>query len=255
MSHDSRRYFERQLRRKAGSAIRDFCMIRPGDRILVALSGGRDSLVMLKVLCDLQRAAPVSFELVAVYVATGFEHDFPRIAHWVQRELGLEVTVIESHIAAILREMSDPDKSACALCSRLRRGVLYRTALAMGASSIALGHHRDDILETFVLRCLYTGQIGAMAPARVSNDGKNRIIRPLAYCPGDLVERYFAFLGVEPVQYSCPIRPDSKRDLVRRYLDLIEQEIPRARDSLFASLGNIDMKSMCIREDDHADNH
>jgi len=236
-------------------AIRDYDMIRPLDRVIVAVSGGKDSLVLLKVLSDLKRAAPIDFELIPLHIKTGFEDGFDRIAAWALETLGLEIREIRTDIAQILAEVSDPDKSVCALCSRLRRGHLYSLALEMGASSIALGHHRDDIIETFLLRCLYTGQLGAMRPERVSNDGRNRVIRPLAYCPAELVERYFAFLDIAPAANNCPIRSDGKRAMVRNLLKDLEKDNPKARASLFAALGNIDMKSLCVREDHDAHTH
>ena len=243
------------MRKKVGMAIRDYDMIRPLDRVIVAVSGGKDSLVLLKVLSDLRHAAPIDFEIVPVHIKTGFEHGFERVAVWAREALDLDIREIRTDIDKILAEVSDPDKSVCALCSRLRRGHLYSLALQMGASSIALGHTRDDIVETFLLRCLYTGQLGAMRPERVSNDGQNRVIRPLAYCPAELVERYFAFMEIAPVANNCPIRSDGKRAMVRGLLKDLEKDNPKARASLFAALGNIDMKSLCVREDRDAHTH
>jgi tRNA 2-thiocytidine biosynthesis protein TtcA len=111
----------------------------------------------------------------------------------------------------------------------------------------------DDIIETFLLRSFYTGQLGAMAPARLSDDGKNRIIRPLAYCTAELITAYYGHLEIEPVEIRCPIRPDSKRGLIRDFIKKMENDIPSIKHSMFASLGNIDMKSLCIKEKTHAD--
>lgn len=255
MSYNTRRYFEKRIRKKAGTAIHDYRMIEEGDKVLVAVSGGKDSIVLLKVLADLRRAAPVSFDIIPVHIATGFERDFPRIAHWIEKTLDLKTLVVESGISEILKESSDPDKSPCALCSRLRRGNLYSLAQELGVASIALGHHMDDVIETFLLRTLFTGQIGAMAPARVSNDGNNRVIRPLAYCTGELVNDYFRFLDLAPVVNACIIRPDGKRELIRKYISMMEKDIPSVRYSLFAALGNVDMKSMCNRENTYAHPH
>lgn len=255
MNHDSRRYYEKQLRKKVGTAIHDYRMIEQGDRVMVAVSGGKDSLVLLKVLVDLRKSAPVEYEIVPVHLSTGFETDFDRIAEWARSVLGVEIRICETRISEILARVSDPEKSPCALCSRLRRGRLYSLAQEEGLSSIALGHHLDDIIETFFLRCFYTGQIGAMAPARISNDGRNRVIRPLAYCKLSLVEAYFRFLDIAPVTYSCMIRPDSKREQIREYLRILEKDNPRMKNSIFAALGNIDMKSMCLKGDFHAHSH
>lgn len=247
VDYDKRLYFERRIRKKVGSAIRDYAMIGPSDKVIVAMSGGKDSIVLLKVLTALRKAAPLTFNLVPVHIRTGFEDGFERIAFWSREELGLEVMEVETNIARIIKEVADPEKSACAFCSRMRRGYLYGVAQAIGASSIALGHHMDDIIETFFLRCFYTGQIGAMAPSRVSNDGKNRVIRPLAYCPDDLVDAFFRYLEIEPAINDCPLRVDSKRKMMRAYIADLQRDIPRVKYSVFASLSNIDMKSMCLK--------
>jgi len=255
VNHRHRRFIERKARRKVGAAIKDYSMIFPGDRILVAVSGGMDSIVLLKLLSDIKGASPVQFDIIPVHLDTGFESGFEDIASWCRAELGLEVEVIATRISSILKQSSDPSKSPCGLCSRLRRGMLYHLASNMGATSIALGHHMDDIIETFFLRVLYTGQIGAMAPSRVSNDGKNRIIRPLAYCTKELVESYFGFMGIHGVSINCPLRTDSKREMVRQYLETMEKDIPNLRYSVFASLGNIDEKSLCLKESKLAHYH
>ncbi len=251
----SRRLIEKRVLRKAGSAVHDYRMIADGDRVLVAVSGGKDSIVLLKVLAELKSAAPVDFDLVPIHVATGFEKDFDRIQCWIRENLGMEVRVFDSGISEILAHSSDPEKSPCALCSRLRRGVLYTLAYEEKFTSIALGHHLDDIIETFFLRCLYTGQIGAMAPSRYSDDGRNRVIRPLASCKGALIEAYFTTFGIDAVKSVCPIRKDSKRQRVRAYISQLEKEIPTVRESVFSSLGNLDMKSLCLKEEPGAHPH
>lgn len=255
MNHNTRKYHEKRVLRKAGTAIHDFRMIEHGDRIMVAVSGGKDSIVLLKVLKELKRVAPVDFEIIPVHVATGFETDFGRVGDWISDNLGLAVEVYDSGINEILAQSSDPEKSPCALCSRLRRGILYSMAQKENYTSIALGHHMDDIIETFLLRCLYTGQVGGMAPSRVSDDGKNRIIRPLAYCKSELVESYFRTFEVEPVVNSCPKRADGKREQVRGYLRLLEKDIPTVKESIMSALGNIDMKSLCLKEKPGAHSH
>jgi len=246
---------EKRVLRKTGTAVSDYRMIGHGDRILVAVSGGKDSIVLLKVLYELNRSAPVEFELVPVHVATGFEKDFHRIQDWALEELGVTIRVFQSGIGEILEKVADPEKSPCALCSRLRRGVLYTMAHEEGFTAIALGHHLDDIVETFLLRCFYTGQIGAMAPSRYSDDGRNRVIRPLAYCRGDLVQGYFDTLRIAPVRNECPRKPDGKREWVRNRLSELEKEHPFIKESVFSALSNIDMKSLCLREERRAHPH
>jgi tRNA 2-thiocytidine biosynthesis protein TtcA len=253
VSHTSKHFFERRLRKKVGQAIHDYRMIENGDKVLVAISGGKDSIVMLKVLVALKEAAPLDFELLPVHIKTGYDVGFERISSWIEENIGYKVLIHDGYISQIMDLVSEPDKSPCALCSRLRRGKLYGLAEEIGATSIALGHHMDDIIETFLLRSFYTGQLGAMAPARRTDDGKNRIIRPLAYCTSELINSYYTYIGIEPVEIQCPIRPDSKRKLIRDYIKSIENDIPTIKYSLFASLRNIDMRSLCIMENDHAD--
>ena len=255
VNHNTRKYYQKRVLRKAGTAIHDYRMIGRGDRVLVAVSGGRDSIVLLKVLSELQGAAPVPFELVPVHVATGFEQGFHRVSAWAFSELGMDIRVFPSGIGEILEEVSDPEKSPCALCSRLRRGVLYTLAHEGGFTSIALGHHLDDIVETFFLRCFYTGQIGAMAPSRFSDDGRNRVIRPLAYCRADLVQGYFEPLDVTPVVSQCPRKADGKREYVRNQLSSLEKENPFIKESVFSALSNIDLKSLCLRGESRAHPH
>jgi tRNA 2-thiocytidine biosynthesis protein TtcA len=242
------KYFGKAIRKHTGRAISDYSMINNGDKVIVAVSGGKDSIVLLQILHMLQKAAPVDFGLFPVHVSTGFEKGFDAVSSWSESELGLKIDIIDSGIARILAEASDPEKSPCALCSRIRRGVLYTHAAKTGATSIALGHHMDDIVETFMLRCFFTGQIGAMSPSRVSDDGTNRIIRPLAYCPEEIIASYFSFLDVEPVKNECILRKDSKRHMIKDYLKKMEMDIPKLKYSIFASLSNIDLKGLCIRE-------
>jgi tRNA 2-thiocytidine biosynthesis protein TtcA len=242
------KYFEKIIRKHTGRAISDYSMIDNNDRVIVAVSGGKDSIVLLKILHMLQKAAPVDFKLFPVHVSTGFEIGFDAVSSWSETELGLKIHIIESGISQILATSSDPEKSPCALCSRIRRGVLYTHAAKTGMASIALGHHMDDIVETFMLRCFFTGQIGAMSPARISDDGTNRIIRPLAYCPEEIIASYFSFLEIEPVKNECILRRESKRHMIKDYLKRMEMDIPNLKYSIFASLSNIDLKGLCIRE-------
>lgn len=229
-----------------GEAIRDYDMIREGDKVIVAVSGGKDSIVLLSVLEELRRSAPVTFELVPVHVKTGFEQGFEDVADWFKKTQNVAIQVLESGIDAIIKEKADPDKSPCALCSRLRRGVLYSFASQIQANSIALGHHLDDIVETFFLRCFFTGQLGAMSPERISDDGRNRIIRPMAYVTADIVQNFFTYLEVAPVRSFCPIRKDGRRQMVREHIKELEKTIPMVKHSIFAALGNIDEKSLCL---------
>lgn len=248
VSNRKKRYIERRIRKKVGKAISDYTMISQGNKILVAISGGKDSIVLLKVLTDIKILAPIDFNLIPVHLETGFIKGFEKIVSWARDRLGIEIVQIDTNISKIIEKVSDPGKSPCGICSRLRRGYLYSTASKLGISSVALGHHMDDIIETFLLRLFYTGQIGAMAPSRISNDEKNRVIRPLAYCPVDLVDAYFSTLEIDPAKQVCPLRKDSKREMIREYISGLEKDIPFVKYSMFAALGNIDSRSMCLRE-------
>lgn len=231
---------EPQLRRLAGKAIADFDMIQEGDRIMVCVSGGKDSYTMLDLLLDLQRRAPVKFELVAVNLDQK-QPNFPaEILPAYLDELGVAYSVIEEDTFSIVKRVIPEGKTMCGLCSRLRRGVLYRVADDIGATKIALGHHRDDLIETLFLNMFFGGRLKAMAPKLLSDDGRHVVIRPLAYCPEADISRYAELRNFPLIPcVLCGSQENSQRKKIKAMLAAWEKEDPGRSGRLFRSLQNV----------------
>ncbi len=231
---------QKKLRRETGRAIADFNMIQDGDKVMVCLSGGKDSYTMLEILRNLQHSAPVDFELVAVNLdqkQPGFpEHVLPE---YLEKE-GVNYHILEKDTYSIVKEKVPEGKTTCGLCSRLRRGSLYGFAEEIGANKIALGHHRDDIVETLFLNMFFGGKMKAMPPKLRSDDNRNVVIRPLAYCrEKDIIE--FARYKQYPIIPCnlCGSQENLQRQAVKDMLTRWDKEHPGRVESIFSSIQNI----------------
>ncbi|MDH4572076.1 tRNA 2-thiocytidine(32) synthetase TtcA [Salinicola acroporae] len=231
---------QKRLRRQVGNAIIDYGMIHDGDKVMVCLSGGKDSYTMLEILMNLQRNAPVDFELVAVNLdqkQPGFpEHVLPEYLD----ARGVDYHILERDTYSVVKEKTPEGKTTCALCSRLRRGSLYGFAEEIGATKVALGHHREDILETLFLNMFFGGSLKSMPPKLLSDDGKNIVIRPLAYCrEADIAEfsRQMAF-PIIPCNL-CGSQPNLQRQVVKEMLAEWEAKHPGRLETMFKAVTNV----------------
>ena len=230
----------KRLRAAVGAAIADFNMIEAGDRVMVCLSGGKDSYGLLDILLSLREHAPVDFELVAVNLdqkQPGFpEHVLPEYL----RSRGVPFHIETQDTYSIVKRVIPEGRTTCGLCSRLRRGILYRVAGELGATRIALGHHRDDILETLFLNMFYGGKLKAMPPKLVSDDGKHIVIRPLAYCREKDLAAYAEARGFPIIPCNlCGSQPNLQRQAVKEMLSTWEKKFPGRVETLFRSLRNV----------------
>lgn len=231
---------ERTLLRRISRLNKQFDLITAGDRVMVACSGGKDSWALLHLLRAYRRMLPFDFEMIAVNLDQG-QPEFP--AHVLEhhfREHGFEYRMVFQDTYSVVREKVPAGKTTCSLCSRLRRGVLYRVATEVGATKIALGHHADDVVETLMLNLMFAGQLKAMPPRLVSDDGRHVVIRPLAYCDEATIAAYAAQAGFPIVPCDlCGSQDGLQRQRVKRMLDELEVAHPGTKASMLAALGNV----------------
>ncbi len=231
---------QKRLRRNVGNAIVDYNMIEEGDRVMVCLSGGKDSYGMLDILLNLRHSAPVDFELVAVNLdqkQPGFPEE---VLPQYLSDLGVPFYILEKDTYSIVREVIPEGKTTCGLCSRLRRGSLYGFAREIGASKIALGHHRDDIVETLFLNMFFNGSLKAMPPKLLSDDRNNVVIRPLAYCREKDLARYADYKAFPIIPCNlCGSQENLQRVQVKKMLAEWERQYPGRTETIFRSICNV----------------
>ena len=239
---------QKRLRRLAGEAVADFKMIEEGDKVMVCLSGGKDSYTLLDVLMHFQKVAPVSFKIVAVNMdqkQPGFpEHVLPAYFE----ALGVEYHIIEKDTYSVVKELIPVGKTTCSLCSRLRRGTLYTYADEIGATKMALGHHRDDIIETFFLNLFFNGALKAMPPKLRADDGRNVVIRPLAYCTEKDIQAFADFKAFPIIPCNlCGSQENLQRQVVKEMLADWERKTPGRTESIFRALQNVQPSQLADR--------
>jgi len=252
----------KRLQHNVGQAIADFNMIEAGDRVMVCVSGGKDSYAMLDILIALRSRAPIDFELVAVNLDQK-QPGFPvEVLPNYLRELGVDYRVVEEDTYSIVTDKIPEGKTTCSLCSRLRRGILYRTANELGATKIALGHHMDDMVETLFLNMFYGARLKSMPPKLVSDDKKNMVIRPLAYCRESDIERFASIQGYPIIPCNlCGSQENLQRKKIKQMLFEWDQQQPGRVVNVFKSMSRLTPSHLTDREmfnfvdlkTDHAD--
>ena len=239
---------QKRLRRHVGQAIADYNMIEPGDKVMVCLSGGKDSFAMLDILMALQKSAPVEFELVAVNLdqkQPGFPEEI--LPNYLE-ELGVPYYIVERDTYSVVKSKIPEGKTTCGLCSRLRRGTLYSFAEDIGATKIALGHHKDDIVETFFLNMFHGSRLSGMPPKLLSDDQRNIVIRPLAYCREKDLVTYADYRAFPIIPCNlCGSQENLQRQSIKAMLVEWEKQHPSRIESIFTAMTNIAPSQMADR--------
>jgi tRNA 2-thiocytidine biosynthesis protein TtcA len=231
---------EKWLLRKTGKAIADYNMIADGDTVLVCVSGGKDSQTLLSLLRLLQRRAPVKFRLIAMNLDQK-QPGFPAetLPAWFTQN-GVEFRIVEADTYSVVKEKIPEGKTTCSLCSRLRRGIIYRTAKELGANKIALGHHRDDMVHTLFLNLLFGGKLKAMPPKLVTDDGAHIVIRPLAYCAENDIARYAKGMEFPIIPCNlCGSQNNLQRQKIREMMQDWDRRFPGRTEAVFTALQNV----------------
>ena len=239
----------KRLRRNIGNAIADFNMIEDGDRIMVCLSGGKDSFTMLHILMALKKNAPINFELIAVNLdqkQPGFPaHILPEYLE----ALDIEYYIVDRDTYSIVKSKIPEGKTTCGLCSRLRRGTLYAFAEEINANKIALGHHKDDIVQTMFLNMFYGSRLSAMPPKLLSDDKRNVVIRPLAYCREKDIELFSEKMAYPIIPCNlCGSQPNMQRQNIKRMLNDWHEQFPGRIESMFTAMQNVVPSHLCDSE-------
>src|SRR5512134_1674165 len=232
---------EARIAKKTTKAITDFNLIEDGDRIMVGLSGGKDSWALLQVLDNLRKRAPIDFSLIAVNVDSGYKDFKHGVIAKTCEERGWEYRIEHTSIGDVMDDILDSGATPCSLCARLRRGVLYRIATEVGATKIALGHHLDDFIETLLLNLFFAGALKAMPARLVSDSGEHVVIRPFAYVGEDEARLYCKEVGLPIIGCCCPACGDLslQRQRVKRLIMELEREHPNVKASMLKALGNV----------------
>jgi len=232
---------EARVSKKTTKAITDFNLVEDGDRIMVGLSGGKDSWALIQILDNLRQRAPINFSLIAVNVDSGYKDFKHGVIARTCEERGWEYRIEHTSIGEVMDDILDSNATPCSLCARLRRGVLYRLASEVGATKIALGHHLDDFIETLLLNLFFAGALKAMPARLVSDSGEHVVIRPLAYVGEDEARLYTKEVGLPIIGCCCPACGDLslQRQRVKRLIMDLEVEHPGVKQSMLKALGNV----------------